>query len=1194
VIDPAELLEDLQRELRTLEEDLRERSTELPAFDQRLRAEYDAAKKAERTAASFETWREERLTQVGAAWLLSLVFARFLEDNGFVPARLAGKGRRGEEAREHHQEFIRLYPQKNDRDYLEAVFSELRALPALHELYDERWNPLTLVTPSGDAAQALLRFFQRVELSTGALIHDFEDPEAKTRFLGDLYQDLSAEARKRYALLQTPEFVEEFLLERTLTPAIETFGLREVRMIDPACGSGHFLLGAFHRLLERYAGEEPATPVYERVLLALKAVHGVDLNPFAVAIARFRLLIAALKASGFKHLKQAPAYEFQLAVGDSLLHGRQHAGASGALWEEAEELRHHYAHENPQDLQRILGASYHVVVANPPYITVKDRALRERYRGLYTSCSGKYALVVPFVERLFELCLPAETERAIPGGYLAAIVANSFLKREFGKKLIGEYLPRWDLTHVIDTSGAYLPGHGTPTVILIARRQKFRQGAPVRTVMGIRGEPTTPDDPAQGQVWRSICELIDQPGEQNEFVSVADSPRELFNKHPWSLGGGGASELKELLDEECNRTLGQIAASIGIASVTGEDDVFAADDPRCWVRARVEASIPLVIGEQVRDWEIARPLQAIWLYDADLRLQSLDAMPQAARYLWPYRANISKRKRFGTPMLERGLTWYEWQELYADKLRTPLSITFAEVASHNHFVLDRGGKVFKQTAPIIKLPSTATEEEHLGLLGLLNSSTACFWMKQTFQAKERATGDASLEKMRPEANRYQMAGTGMGNLPVPAGVHSLVGPTERMLKLADHARAYGPTCVLDEWLAGSRDRSLPASFEESERRVEQVQASMKFLQEEIDWRVYELFGFVSPSLPSLPGEWPPLQIDSAWRPFAWHDAEPPSPLPPELVDVYQSRRDEIRSNALVRLIETSVFKRPWWGRQGVYGHLSTSYSDQARAACVAWMLTRLEALEFWTSGSLQSCAQLADAVRKDIDFRAVAECYRDGASFDWTALIEELVADEHVPFLPVLRYEAAGLRKRAQWEATWELQRREDRGEKVGEIPVPPKYASGDFQQASYWRQRGKLDVPRERFVSYPHLERDADPTLRLGWGGWDHLQQAQALSAAYQLAKEEGWSEARLQPILAGLLELLPWLLQWHDEPEPGYDGGWGTEYQRFVEREAQALGVSEVQLRAWKPLEAKKRGGRKKASKRTAKTVESEDDAR
>ena len=47
------------------------------------------------------------------------------------------------------------------------------------------------------------------------------------------------------------------------------------------------------------------------------------------------------------------------------------------------------------------------------------------------------------------------------------ITANSFMKREFGKKLIEDLFPKFDLTHVIDTSGAYIPGHGMPTALLI-------------------------------------------------------------------------------------------------------------------------------------------------------------------------------------------------------------------------------------------------------------------------------------------------------------------------------------------------------------------------------------------------------------------------------------------------------------------------------------------------------------------------------------------------------------------------------------------------------------------------------------------------------------------------------------------------------------------------------------------------------
>ncbi len=90
----------------------------------------------------------------------------------------------------------------------------------------------------------------------------------------------------------------------------------------------------------------------------------------------------------------------------------------------------------------------------------------------------------------------------------------------------------------------------------------------------------------------------------------------------------------------------------------------------------------------------------------------------------------STTSQFGENMIEAGLAWYEYPELYTRQAQTPLSIAFAEVATHNHFVLDRGGKVFKQTAPIIKLPASATEDDHLALLAWLNSSVACFWMKQ--------------------------------------------------------------------------------------------------------------------------------------------------------------------------------------------------------------------------------------------------------------------------------------------------------------------------------------------------------------------------------------------------------------------------------------------------------------------------------
>ena len=47
-------------------------------------------------------------------------------------------------------------------------------------------------------------------------------------------------------------------------------------------------------------------------------------------------------------------------------------------------------------------------------------------------------------------------------------------------------------------------------------------------------------------------------------------------------------------------------------------------------------------------------------------------------------------------------------------------------------------------------------------------------------------------------------------------------------------------------------------------------------------------------------------------------------------------------------------------------------------------------------------------------------------------------------------------------------------------------------QKPSHWSNRGKLDVPKERFISYPNAGRDSrDRTELLGWAGWDHAEQA-------------------------------------------------------------------------------------------------------
>ncbi|MFZ4859788.1 MAG: BREX-2 system adenine-specific DNA-methyltransferase PglX [Desulfuromonadaceae bacterium] len=1194
MINAPQLLTDLKRRLLALEDDLRGRISALPDLKASLQAEWQAARDANRTAETLESWSDQVITQAGVHWLLSCVFLRFIEDNTLVERPWIGgtpvSGRLAL-ARDRADAYFREHPLHSDRDYLLSCFTEAGALPGLHTFFDPLHNPVFRLGISGDAAMGLRQFWQQVDPNTGALLHDFTDPAWNTRFLGDLYQDLSEATRKRYALLQTPEFVEEFILDRTLTPAIREFGYRTASLIDPTCGSGHFLLGAFQRFVDEWQRAEPSRNRRDIAQKALDAVAGVDLNPFAVAISRFRLLVAALLASDVHKLSEAPDFRIHVAIGDSLLHGKRFGmTATEGMFEGAEHyagtgLAHAYASEDLTNVKRILGRQYHAVVGNPPYIVVKDAALNAAYRQRYVSCHKKYSLGCPFTERFFDLAVTGGGVTA-SAGFVGLITTNSFMKREFGSKLIEDVLPRLDLSHVIDSSGAWIPGHnrdGTATVMLFGRHRPPIESDPVRTVMGIKSEPSTPSIPAQGRVWSAIVQQVDQAGSESEFVSVADTPRALFSKHPWSIGGGGAGDLLAQIDDACVLRMSEVSTSIGRTTHTGEDNVFVFDG--AWA-ARVGAvgfTVPLVEGEHVRDHFLATDAETIFPYDQETAVV-LDAFPSGiSKHFWRFRRLMKERKDFGNYIEDRGLRWYEHSMFFPDRFRTRQGIAFADIATHNHFVLDRGVKVFNRTAPVIKLPAGRNENEYLGLLGLLNSSVACFWLKQVCFPKD---GQGQMWE-----ERFAFNATNVAEFPLTKGRPLAIA--SRMDKLVQQLSKLQPAALL-----ASSPTPTRASLDAARARAAQVRQHMIGEQEELDWHCYRLYELLPAGVSVEEVEHStPVEVELGERAFEivlarrvaagkettnWfdrHGSTPTTEIPARWPETYrrvvQRRIELIERDPTLRLLEQPLYKRRW---------NSPKWADLEQAALRDWLLARLESKALWVASidqppQINTTSRLADTVQRDAEFMQIAALYAGHADFDLAQLVAGLVTAESVPFLPALRYSDTGLRKRAQWEDTWALQRREDKGESIGKIPVPPKYKKEDFVKVTFWDLRGGLDVPKERWVSYPGCERGADGSLPIAWAGWDHLQQATALAAYYLDMKDnEGWPPERLQPLLAGLLELVPWLEQWHNEVDPVYGERMGAYYKSFVSEEARTQGFTIEDLRDWKPAMTDAKRGRKK----------------
>jgi hypothetical protein len=1132
-----------------------------------LRAEHATATKADRTSESWVDWYAAQVTQAVVGWVLATVFLRFCEDNGLVDRPwLAGPGERTRMAHDAQTHYFTENPRLNDRDWLLEAFGHLEGFPALAAVLDPAHNPLHRLAISSDGAEAVVRFWRRTD-SGGALEHDFTDPTLSTRFLGDLYQDLSEAARKRFALLQTPEFVEEFILDRTLEPALADRPLEGFRMIDPTCGSGHFLLGAFARLVDRWAREAPALDPRERVQRALDAVHGVDLNPFAVAVARFRLTVAAMQACGMTRLAEAPAFRYHLAVGDSLLHGP----GQMTLAADTDLAGFVYAAEDLQQLEEILRAGrYDAVVGNPPYITVKDKTLNQAYRDRYTTCKGTYALTVPFMERFFGLAKRGDSDE--PAGWVGQITSNSFMKREFGSKLIEEFLSGKDLRLVADTSGAYIPGHGTPTVVLVGRNQR-PVGSTVRAVLGVRGEPGRPDDPAKGIVWRSIVEHVDEPGWDDSWITITDLDRTMLNAHPWSLSGGGASQLLAAVEGGRDRLGSLVAGSIGGSIRAGADEAFLR--PVSWrprsavLRDRLR---PLLTGEVVRDWASDPHLNIFYPYTYGTKEREDGGLSQE---LWPMRTLLAGRGTFSGNMADAGLAWWEYMQHTSGTYRTPLSIAFAFVATHNHFVLDRGGKVFKQSAPVIKLPEGTTDDEHLALLGVLNSSTACFWLKQNSHNKGSTVDQTGARQTTVEwENFYEFTGTTLQDYPLAA-----VLPLERGRLLDTLAQD-----LAAQWPEAVAQRAVPTAEALTDAREEsaRLRAQMVAVQEELDWEVYRLYGLVEEDLTYSGDDLPGLALgerafevllaravaageeETAW--FTRHGSTPVTDLPAHWPEAYralvQRRLELIASDPALRLLEKPEHKRRW---------ASESWEKRQERALRGWLLDRLEDPPLWTAGGrpqVQSVQQLADRVAGDQDLLAVLALWAGRPDVDLVAALETLLADEHVPFLAALRYTPKGLEKRAAWEQVWELQRAQDRGEPVGDVPVPPKYAGTDFVRQSYWSHRGKLDVPKERFISYPGAERGADGSLVLGWAGWDHAEQAMALAAlSLSRAQREAWDARRLTPLLAGLAELEPWVHQWHAETDPRTGQSAAVSLSSTLDRETARLGLTRDDLAAWRP---------------------------
>ncbi len=553
------------------------------------------------------------------------------------------------------------------------------------------------------------------------------------------------------------------------------------------------------------------------------------------------------------------------------------------------------------------------------------------------------------------------------------------------------------------------------------------------------------------------------------------------------------------------------------------------------------------------------------------------------------------------------------------------AVLFSHVATHNHFVIDWFGRPSNRHAPVVYF--NTSEQDVFSLCGLLNSSVACFWLKQISHDKGAGGIGGGISSEIWE-RRFEFDEGKLHKFPIPARQPSVLPAA--LVQAAKVLAERSPAGTLASWTSAVSD-SLNAWLTTARAEAMRRKSRLILWQEELDWQTYEAFSLVdSADGVSLPDSHvmdgiPPDGIQLGERPFeivlarhmstgevqtSWferHGSTPLTELPPHWPaayrDLVERRVALIESDLNIRLIEQPEYKRRW---------NTEPWDEQFQKAARDWLLARLEGyfhegqrvceqkdgFDPSTSGlvaakqpALTTTSQLAGTAQTDAAFLAVAEQLMGGPGYSVPKLVREIVEGAAVPFLPTQRYKPSGLLKRHDWENVWDLQRREDAidlAEKVdepnlidaeraerkaaaaarkkaelGDIPVPPKYGSGDFKKSVWWSLRGKLDVPKERWVSYPGAERTEDPSPVIAWAGWDQAQQARALAEYYVDAKQNfGFTSEKLKLLLAGLLELEPWLSQWHGAVDPLIGDSPANAIRAFLDAECHAVGITRADL--------------------------------
>jgi len=534
------------------------------------------------------------------------------------------------------------------------------------------------------------------------------------------------EVRKAGGVYYTPEYIVRYIVENTVGETIKgktPEQIEKIRIVDPACGSGSFLIGALDYLIEyhrhfyndhksekKYRNDWYETPEGEVCLTIQKKreilknnIYGVDIDREATEVAIMSLYLKLLEEGFDKGEAQLfvgtllPDMTSNIKCGNSLIGSDYYEGQDLKLFSDEEfKSVNAFDWDGKNGFPEIMKAGgFDCVIGNPPYVRQEMLSeYKEYFQNHFKVYHGVADLYAYFIERGVSLLKS--------GGRFSYIVANKWMRANYGGPL-RERLLKSGISEIIDFGDLRVFQDATtyPCIITVVKGCQDSFNA------------------------AKVPDL-----DFNDLRSYLDGKRfnvsiSSLNEEGWSLSDEKTAKLLEKIKSQ-GVPLGEyVGGKIYRGVLTGLNEAFVIDDE---TRKKL-------IKEDPKSKEIIKPFLAgrdIKRYETPVadkfiiftrRGININDYPAIKEHLSQFRKQLEP----GTGRKPGYYQWYEIQDTvaYYEEFEKP-KIFFPDISQRGNFALDViGGSYCVNTVYFI-----STNEKYL--LGLLNSNLFTFYYKNMY------------------------------------------------------------------------------------------------------------------------------------------------------------------------------------------------------------------------------------------------------------------------------------------------------------------------------------------------------------------------------------------------------------------------------------------------------------------------------